>query len=264
MSMFISYINIFVHDEGKSMHNETSGKDKVTKKEASLLTPLHYLALHKEGTIEEIARIAGKNYSTILRSTNQLVKNGFVFIRFERTAPKGKELRYYALTLGGLKAHLSRNLTVSEVREVAKAHKDRLLVFKKWDKFVAAKCEEEIFSRLKEALSLEQRSGLLQCNFDFHALFGRIGQKENAFSYLDLFDASVLGLTFMDQPIDYVRENSPQWAALQKIWRIVEEDYELRKSRDEFLSYLEREHNEGIKAVAEWRSYVKQKQATKA
>ena len=90
------------------------------------------------------------------------------------------------------------------------------------------------------------------------------GQEENAFSYLDLFDASVLGLTFMDQPIDYVRENSPQWAALQKIWRIVEEDYELRKSRDEFLSYLEREHNEGIKAVAEWRSYVKQKQATKA
>ena len=71
----------------------------------------------------------------------------------------------------------------------------------------AAKCEEEIFSRLKEALSLEQRSGLLQCNFDFHALFGRIGQKENAFSHLDLFDASVLGLTFMDQPIDYVREN---------------------------------------------------------
>ena len=51
---------------------------------------------------------------------------------------------------------------------------------------------------------------------------------------------------------------------LRKSWRVVENDYELRKNRDEFLSYLEREHNEGIKAVAEWRSYVKQEQATKA
>jgi len=98
MSTFISYINIFVHDEGKSMHNEISGKEKVTKKEASLLTPLRYLALHKEGTIEEIARIAGKNYSTILRSTNQLVRTDLSLSVLSEPAPKGKELRYYALT----------------------------------------------------------------------------------------------------------------------------------------------------------------------
>ena len=49
-----------MHDGGKSMHNEFSSKGKVTKKEASLLTPLTYLALHKEATIEEIARTRWK------------------------------------------------------------------------------------------------------------------------------------------------------------------------------------------------------------
>lgn len=261
MSTFISYINIFVHDEGKSMHNEFSSDEKVTKKEASLLTPLSYLALHKEGTIEEIAKAVGKNYSTILRATNQLVKNGFVYIRFERTAPKGKELRYYALTSSGLITYLSKNLTLNDVREVAKSHRDRMLVFKKWDRFSAAKCEEDIFLRLKEALRLEQQRYSFQYNLDFYALFGRMQKKEKELSSLEFFDVSVLGLTFMDQPIDYVKENhAKEWDALQKIWRVVAEDYELRKKRDEILSYLEREHNEGLKAIAEWKRYLKQDQ----
>ena len=69
MSMFISYINIFVHDEGKSMHNEIPGKEKVISRKGHLyFPPLHYLALHKEGTIEEIAKMARKklfNYSEV-------------------------------------------------------------------------------------------------------------------------------------------------------------------------------------------------------
>ena len=56
----------------------------------------------------------------------------------------------------------------------------------------------------------------------------------------------------MDQPIEYVKESLPeQWKVLQKIWPVIEKDYELRKKRDEFLSYLQREHNEGLKAVGE-------------
>ncbi len=63
----------------------------------------------------------------------------------------------------------------------------------------------------------------------------------------------------MDQPIEYVKESLPeQWKVLQKIWPVIEKDYELRKKRDEFLSYLEREHDEGLKAVAEWQKYIKQ------
>lgn len=52
-----------------------------------------------------------------------------------------------------------------------------------------------------------------------------------------------------------------------KVWKVifsslgfcsvVENDYELRKKRDEFLDYLEREQYEGLKAIAEWRAYLK-------
>jgi hypothetical protein len=253
-----------MHDGGKLAHNEFSSIEKSSKKEESLFAPLTYLALHKEATIEEMAELSGKNYSTILRATNQLVKNGFVFMRFERTAPKGKELRYYALTFSGLIMYLSKKITLNEIREVAKAHEDMLLVFKKWDKFVAAECEEEIFLQLRNALRFERQRYIIQYSIDFLTAFGRTPQKETS-SPLDFFDSAVLGLIFMDQPIEYVKESLPeQWKVLQKIWQVIEKDYELRKKRDEFLSYLEREHNEGLKAIAEWNSYVKQEHATKA
>ncbi len=229
-----------------------------------MFAPLTYLALHKEATIQEMAEPAGKNYSTILRATNQLVKNGFVFMRFERTAPKGKELRYYALTFSGLIMYLSKKITLNEIREVAKAHEDMLLVFRKWDKFVTAGCEEEIFLLLKNALRFERQRYIIQYSIDFLTAFGRTPQKETN-SPLDFFDSAVLGLIFMDQPIEYVKESLPeQWKVLQKIWQVIEKDYELRKKRDEFLSYLEREHNEGLKAVVEWRKYLTQERATKA
>jgi len=49
---------------------------------------------------------------------------------------------------------------------------------------------------------------------------------------------------------------------LEKIWSVVESDYELRKKRDAFLDFLELEHNEGIKAISEWRKYLKQEKSS--
>lgn len=250
-----------MHNGGKSVHNEIDSNEKLSKKEESLFTPFNYLALHREATIEEIAKQTGKNYSTILRATHQLLKRGFVYARFERTAPKGKELRYYALTFQGLIMYLSRKLDRSDVREIAKAHEDTLLIFKKWEKFAKAECEQEIFLRLTDALNFELQRNTAQYNLDFLPSFGRIPHKDNAIGPRDIFDAAVLGLIFMDRPVEYVRESHPQrWSALEKIWRVVESDYELRKRRDEFLSYLEREHTEGVKAISEWRKYLKQEE----
>ena len=66
----------------------------------------------------------------------------------------------------------------------------------------------------------------------------------------------------MNCPIEYVKESVGKkgWIGLEKIWRVVESDYELRKKRDEFLDYLEREQYEGLKAIAEWRKYLNQEQ----
>jgi hypothetical protein len=73
------------------------------------------------------------------------------------------------------------------------------------------------------------------------------------------FDGLVLGFFYMHNPVEYIKESigKKQWSNLERIWRVVENDYELRKKRDEFLDYLEREQYEGLKAIAEWRAYLK-------
>jgi hypothetical protein len=233
----------------------------------SLLGPLGYLAVHKEASIEEIAKQTGKNYSTILRATSELCDKRLVNFRLERTAPRGKELRVYTISFYGLVFYLQRSrsieFTVSEIREIAKTHEDMLLVFKKWDKLVKAKCEQEIFARLAQALNVEYQYNVERYSFISISTVGIIFRREDEALRRNAFDGLVLGFFYMHHPVEHVKESlgKKEWSGLEKIWRVVESDYELRKKRDEFLDYLEREQYEGLKAISEWRKYLKQKQA---
>ena len=85
------------------MHN-----NKQSKKMESLLTPLGYLATHKEANVEEIAKQTKKNYSTVLRVTSELCDKRLVNYQLERTAPRGKELRLYAISFYGIIFYLNR------------------------------------------------------------------------------------------------------------------------------------------------------------
>jgi DNA-binding PadR family transcriptional regulator len=243
------------------MHNE-----KPNKKLQSVLTPLIYLLYHKEASVEEIARQTEKNYSTILRVISQLSKSEFVKFRLERTAPRGKELRFYTITFDGLAFYYQwRHMlehSVSEMRKVAKVHEDMLLVFKKWDKFALANCEEDMFTRVVSALNSTQR--------ERHNIIGisEIGLhflKDDESMRRNFVDSLVLGFYHMHHPVKYVNEEVGEkaWGWLEDIWKVVECDYELRKKRDEYLDRLEREDREGLKAIAEWRKYLKIKQPTK-
>jgi hypothetical protein len=62
----------------------------------------------------------------------------------------------------------------------------------------------------------------------------------------------------MNNPVEHVKESvgKKDWNSLEKIWRMVESDYDLRKKRDAFLDYLMIEHNEGLKAISEWKKYL--------
>mgnify|MGYP001366368519 CR=1 FL=1 len=64
----------------------------------------------------------------------------------------------------------------------------------------------------------------------------------------------------MQQPVEHIRETlgEKQWSIIKKIWSVVDSDYELRKKRDAFLDFLELERKEGLRAIAEWRKYLKQ------
>jgi len=251
-----------MHDSGVLMHNE-----KQSKKMESLLAPLSYLAVHKEASVEEIAKQTGKNYSTILRATSELCDKRLVNFRLERTAPRGKELRLYAISFYGLVFYLHRSrsvkFTVSEIREIAKTHEDMLLVFRKWDTFVKAKCEQELFDRIMQALNVEYQYNLEWYSFVGISTADIIFRREDEALRRNAFDGLVLGFFYMHNPVEYVKESvgKKEWGRLEKIWRMVTGDYELRKKRDEFLDYLEREQYEGLKAIAEWRKYLKQEQA---
>ena len=229
----------------------------------SLLAPLGYLSVHKEASVEEIAKATGKNYSSILRVMSELCDKRLVNFRLERTAPRGKELRLYTISFYGLVFYLQRSLSVklivSEVREIAKAHEDMLLVFKKWDKFVKGGCEQELFTRIVQSLNIEYQYHAEWYNFVEISKVGVILRREDERLRRDAFDGLVLGFFYMQNPVEYVKESvgKKEWSALEKIWRVVESDYELRKKRDEYLYFLEREQYERLKAVKEWKEYLK-------
>jgi hypothetical protein len=181
-----------MHDSGVFMHN-----NRQSKKMESLLTPLAYLAVHKEASVEEIAKQTGKNYSTILRAASELCDKRLVNFRLERTAPRGKELRLYAISFYGLVFYLLRSrsvkFTVSEIREIAKTHEDMLLVFKKWDKFVKAKFEQEITTRTLQALSAEYQYNAEWYSFVGISTVGLIFHREDETLRRNAFDGLVLG-----------------------------------------------------------------------
>jgi hypothetical protein len=254
-----------MHAGGTTTHN-----DNQSKKMESLLTPLGYLAIHKEASVEEIAKQTEKNYSTILRVITELCDKRLVNYRLERTAPRGKELRLYAISFYGIVFYLNRSqsvkLTVSEIRQIAKSHEDMLLTFKKWEKFASANCEQELFDRVMQALNVEYEYNVGWYGLVGISTVGLVFRREDESSRRNAFDGLVLGFFYMHNPVEYVKESIGKkgWSGLEKVWRVVENDYELRKKRDEFLDYLEREQYEGLKAIAEWRKYLKQKQETKA
>jgi len=46
------------------------------------------------------------------------------------------------------------------------------------------------------------------------------------------------------------------WLAMQRVWKVVSRDYELRALRDEFLFLTERECSEKTKNLSEWRGCI--------
>ncbi len=75
------------------------------------------------------------------------------------------------------------------------------------------------------------------------------------------FDRVALGFTLMNLPVNHVNDHlgDEVWRLMRRIWEVVEDDYELRVMRDAFLDDLERSHHEGLKAILEWREYLKTK-----
>lgn len=229
-----------------------------------LKTPLRQLkaySLHKELTVEEAARFIGKDYSTALRTNNRLEKQGLIrLVRLVRSPKKvkGKEKRIFKATFLGLITYLLTDPEAfKQIDKIAEAHNDMLLILKKWSKFKEAGLEEPLASRLKEALRLYYHARFVAQP----QLFGFALTPEAEENQKKAFDYTVLGFQYMLYPPDHIKEELQKlglWENLAKIWKIVENDYELRSVQREFLNLYESQYMEGLNAIKLWKEQLRQ------
>lgn len=224
-----------------------------SRKLKSLVDTLKYFTEHKEATTEEIAAYLEKDYTTALRVLAILLKYGLVKLeREEPTGAKGKQKRFYSLTFHGLEYYLNIDQTFSSIREIAKAHADMFMVFKKWEKFVEGKCEGAIILNLKTALKMANWTNNVMVPYI-------LGETVNAGQRSEApqgFTIAVLGFHYLSCPIEHEKEVlGENWPGQQRIWKVVENDYDLRMIRENIIHRFEVESTERLKALAGWRSF---------
>ena len=222
-----------------------------TEKLFSKLIPLRHYAIKNERTVDEVAQELQKDYSTILRATKTMVDSGILELsRLERTAKRGKEKRYYKITLYGLQIVLAGpgDWFVKNIRTVAKAHSDKSLVFAKWDKFVENKCEQTLTLNLQDTLTHGAGSQIVMFLSGLHPF--KMSWKA--------FDLDILGFFYLNKPLDHVKEVlGKRLSGQMQIWKLVENDYELRQFREEFLHRQEMDCTTALKSLSEWREFLK-------
>jgi hypothetical protein len=144
---------------------------------------------------------------------------------------QGRENDINGLTLFGLELYLGI-FPLDNIRDVAKAHSDMLMVFEKWGKFVKNNCEEAIKNNLREAI---KRSIYSRYLFE-PALLGKIMVPENEEKARRAFDYDALGFMYFLTDSDTVKEVLGQaWIGQQKIFEVIESDKDLKKARKCFF-----------------------------
>jgi DNA-binding PadR family transcriptional regulator len=234
----------------------------IERKIANLQNALTFYAFKEEATTEQLATFLKKDYSTALRIIKKLLDARWLKLeRFERTEAKGKEKRYYALTVYGLEVFLNTSEnSFKYIKEVAKVHSgmggvkpSMLKTFEKWDKFVAAGCEETLIENMQEAVH--------------HAIFARYLYMPLAIGKLltpdqeagtrRALDIQALGFLYMNKPLNHVKDIlGKRWEGMVELWKVVQSDYELRLFRENFLHDLEVEQTETSKALGDWRKFL--------
>ena len=246
-----------MHIDGEIMQKNSV---KVNKKLASTFKCLEFFALNKEGTVEDVAAFIKKNYTTAMRIIRKLRNIDAIKLeRLERTSAKGKEKRVYRIMVRGLFYFMvaARAIATSKFEEIAKAHRDKLLTFKKWEYFKGRSLEKMIRDRFFDNL----RTWTLSTWTTFY-LFSTIKGKpaypkmhrdEGAAKATDII---VLGLGFMLTPPEHIRQvvGEQEWSELVKLFKATEEDYELRMFKEKTLFEFEKEHEEALKSLSKWKA----------
>lgn len=242
-----------MYNSGGKMHNKSL---------ENTFKLLGLLVQNSECTIEQLARAMQKDYTTSLRLLKRLEKARLVKLsRLEKTSSKGKEKRYYRITLYGLEVYLSyasaKNILPEVVRQAAQAHSDMLLSFKKWDKIAALGCEKLCLRNLELALKV-----ILFSRYEFiPRLSSKITSPEEEDNQRRVLDCAILGITNCTVPIDFFKEGLSKeglWEDMLKLLHLIEKDYELRQLRDWYFFTRETDAKDTLRSIEEWREFFVQ------
>lgn len=235
------------------------------------INALNFFAQRKEATIEELAGYLGKNYTTALRLLKILTITYDVKLsRLESTSAKGKQKRYYAITIFGMITYLSyidyiEDLPIATVvPQVAKVHSEMLLIFKKWDKFVQKGVETALIKNLSKAAK-NSLGGI----FSYRSILELVISDDNSIRLTFNeekqqrdFNSQVLGFMHFLLNIDSAKEKlGKDWEMQQKIWQVVDADIDLKKAREMFIHEKEFEFTESLRTLREWHKRLNEQSA---
>lgn len=245
-----------MHTKGVKMQNNSI---KSKKKIASTYNTLKFFVLNKEGTTEDVATFVEKDYTTALRNIKKLLRADAITL--ERV--EGRQKKVYRIMLHGLFTFMiiDKNTATSHFHEIVKAHVDRLLSFKKYEYFKSKSLGELIAERFFNTLRswATTRLSLFQIFSDMEgqASFPRMHSDQNT---AWAADADILGVVLMAKPVEYVKQvmGEEKWSEHMKLFKAVEEDYELRLFKEEALFRFEMRHKEALDAISKWRTLPKE------
>jgi len=225
---------------------------------------LRALALEKEIAQYDLPKRVQKDYSTVLRRLRDL-ENRFL-VKVDRTVTskkRGKEKKIYRITLFGLFVCTStdRKYVDSNFEKIVEAHSDKLLSFAKWGYFKSKGLSNLIKSNFFGQLKTFWGARIVETTvFRGMSLQDYEGEKQRKAVDWDILDFDWMCMTPEDSKRIFSHKyGEKKWLELMELFKAVEEDYDLRMLRDEFLSWNVRRHEEKLAALNAWKTLLEKR-----
>jgi len=223
---------------------------------------LEFFALNNEGTVEQVAKYINRDYTTALRIIKKLLPRYIQLERIESPVRKGRETKVYRITLHGLFCWMAVNKKVAEEKfeKIIEAHKERLLTFKKWEYFKDKGLADYIKNKFFQSILHYQIFTMGFFPAAYTLIYGRpMIPLANEKGVANAADFDILQLNRLMFPPNYVKRNfKNEWKNLISLYKAIEEDYELKRFKDMIIFERERELNEQLKAIQDWKQLLSQ------
>ncbi|MFX0116856.1 MAG: hypothetical protein ACFFB3_20070 [Candidatus Hodarchaeota archaeon] len=219
-------------------------------KRKTYLKVLRHFVYNHNSTIQELADSMNVYYTTAMRRLSEL--HDYIELKSLRPSKRGKNQRVYEIKPWGLVYFFLMEFenVIDDLGQIAEKHKYKLLTFKYWKLFQEKGLEEIIKKRFFASISSERVYTINRLFMDEIRPFKGEGSAYG-------IDYKVLGFDFMNASIETTRSlmNEEDWMGFLKIWELVSEIDELRRTREEHFFLEEQAAKEKLRNIEHWRNF---------